>query len=87
MAYNPSCRAQDDVLPACVLKVTPEIKMVHVNTHTVVSHVLVDMQARGLFVVTGLLVVIPQCQGMLGKAPCDPFLKSKIKKKGMLMHW
>lgn len=80
MAYNPFYRAQDDVLLAGVLKVTPDIRLVHVNTHTVVSHMLVNMQARGLFVVMGPLVIIPQCQEMIGKAPCDS-IHYKRKKK------
>lgn len=66
---------------SCVLKVTPHIRMEHVNTHTVVYHVLVNMQEQGLFVVMEPLVIIPHCQEIIGKAPCDPFLKPKIKKK------
>lgn len=66
---------------SCVLNVTPDIRMVHVNTHTVVYRVLVNMQEQGLFVVMGPLVIIPHCQEIIGKAPCDPLLKPKIKKR------
>lgn len=74
MAYNPSCQAQDDVLSARVLKVTPDIRMVHVNTHTGVSHVLVNIQARGLFVVMGPLVIIP-VSGNDRQSPPRPFFE------------
>lgn len=83
MPYNPSCRTQDDVLSVCVLKVTPDIRIVHVNTHTVVCHAIVNMQSQGLLVVMGPPVIIPKCQKIIGKAPFDPFFIYIFKKKSI----
>lgn len=60
----------------CVLKVTPDIGMVRVNTHTVVYRMFGNMQEQGLFVVTVPLVIIPHCQKIIDKVLRDPFFKT-----------
>lgn len=59
---------------ACVLKVTPDIRMVHVNTHTVVSHVRIICGY-------GTSGRNPTVSGNDMQSPPRPFFEIKNKKR------